>query len=76
MSNFKRTLTALAFLVLGCGAANAGCVGPFVTPFGIIPQQCTVNAPEIDATAGLNALGLLAGGMVLLRERAKKSKRH
>lgn len=34
----------------------------------------TGPAPEIDATSGVAALGLLAGGLLILRGRKKKSK--
>jgi hypothetical protein len=31
------------------------------------------RAPEIDATAGVAALGLVSGGLLILRSRKKKS---
>ena len=31
------------------------------------------NAPEIDASAGVAAVGLLTGGLMVLRSRKKKS---
>ena len=31
------------------------------------------NVPEVDASTGLAAVGLLAGGLVVLRARKKKS---
>jgi hypothetical protein len=32
-----------------------------------------VSVPEIDASSGATALGLLAGGLLILRSRRKKS---
>jgi MYXO-CTERM domain-containing protein len=32
-----------------------------------------VSAPEIDASSGVAALGLLSGGLLVLRSRRKKS---
>ena len=32
------------------------------------------NAPEIDAASGAAAIGLLAGGLLILRGRKKRSK--
>lgn len=32
-----------------------------------------LSAPEIDASSGVAALGLLAGGLLILRSRRKKS---
>ncbi len=33
----------------------------------------TVNVPEIDAATGVAALGLVSGGLLILRSRKKKS---
>jgi MYXO-CTERM domain-containing protein len=33
----------------------------------------TLQAPEIDASTGVAALGLLSGGLLVLRSRRKKS---
>ena len=49
----------LGLALLMAGVASAAFAGVFV-------------APEIDATAGVAALGLLGGGLLILRSRKKR----
>ena len=51
-----RVLATAILLVSAAGLAVAGAVG----------------VPEIDATAGVAALGLVSGGLLILRSRRKK----
>ena len=43
-----------------------------VSMAGIVSAGVVPGAPEIDATTGAAAIGLLAGGLIILRARRKK----
>jgi hypothetical protein len=52
----------------GVGVGVGGC------PPGLEKQGKCVKAPELDASAGTQALALLAGGLLLVGERTRRRK--
>ncbi len=83
--NIKRGLMVATALVALCGAGLASAVpatgiGPEGTPpghGGCPPGQakkgkCGFKAPEIDATAGVQAIALLTGLLLLVGERSRR----